>query len=85
MALGGASVSFLACCPRVASAALCLRCCVAQRMRRSVVVGAGRAAVHSSRLFFRFFFLVVPFVATRSQLEQEQERVWVRRVVVMTC
>jgi hypothetical protein len=56
---------------------------VAQRMRRGVVVGAGRAAVHSSAFFF--FFLVVPFVATRSQLEQEQERVWVRRVVAMTC
>jgi hypothetical protein len=35
--------------------------------------------------FFSLFFLVVPFVATRSQLEQEQERVWVRRVVAMTC
>ncbi len=32
-----------------------------------------------------FFLLVVPFVAMRSQLEQEQERVWVRRVVAMTC
>ena len=44
--------------------------------------------VLAGRLFIlvRFFFLlVVPFVATRSQLEQEQERVWVRWVVAMTC
>ncbi len=55
---------------------------MAQRMRRGVVVGDGRAAVHSRPLFFS---IVVPFVATRSQLEQEQERVWVRRVVAKTC
>ncbi len=54
---------------------------MAQRMRRGVVVGAGRTAVHSSA----FFFLIVPFVATRLQLEQEQEREWVRRVVATTC
>ncbi len=38
-----------------------------------------------SSAFFFFLLLVVPFVATRSQLEQEQERMWVRRVVAMTC
>ncbi len=52
-----------------------------QRMRRRDVIGAGRTAVHSSA----FFFLIVPFVATRSQLEQEQEREWVQRVVATTC
>ncbi len=34
---------------------------------------------------FCFEFSIVPFVATRSQLEQEQEREWVRWVVAMTC
>ncbi len=51
-------------------------------VRRSVC-GAGS----SSAFFFFFFFLllVVSVVATISQLEQEQEREWVRRAVAMTC
>ncbi len=56
------------------------------------VCGAGSPLVLAGRLFilvrfyvFCFEFLIVPFVATRSQLEQEQERVWARRVVAKTC
>ncbi len=51
----------------------------------SSLVLAGRLFIRPLFFFFAFFLLVVPFVATRSQLEQEQEREWVRRLVAMTC